>query len=222
MTCTLVGCAQTLTRKQLGRGSRYCSYTCMGLARRHPHAPRPTHCKVYATPLTWAQARIGEHCSIGCAMRTRHGTPAPDRTACSACGHPLTRKQRWRRRTFCSKACAKAIAHQARPDILRKGQARLKVVSRERFVQRLRAFLLACPSKPLAGQKGWRNGWSAARRQALAVGAVRREGRFTAAHRAVVSQTAAAAPTKAEAYRRCYQAAWAACWRIYVRRWVAA
>lgn len=151
-------------------------------------------------------------------MRTRHGTPAPDRTTCAACRSPLTREQQWRRRTFCSKSCAKTTEYLARPEVLTKGQQRLKAVGRARFVERLRAFLLACPSNALAGRKGWRNGWSAAWRQARLSGAVRRPGRFTATHRATVRALAAAAPTKAEAYRRCYQAAWAACWRLFERR----
>lgn len=219
MTCVRPGCDQALTQKQVWTGTRFCSRTCMGLARRHPtDGPRPTHCRVCATPLTWAQARAGEHCSIRCAMRTRHGRPAHDRTTCAACDGPLSRRQRWRRRTFCSKSCAKTTEHQQRPEVLAKGQAVLRTWTRAQFVGRLRAFLLACPSREAAGRRGWKNGWGAARRQAIADGCRRGHGTHTRAHRAEVVRVSAAAPSKAEAYRRCYAAAWAAAWRVYRAR----
>jgi hypothetical protein len=147
-----------------------------------------------------------------CVMRTRHGTPAPTRTHCQHCGGPLSRRQQWRRREFCSKGCAKAAYWQRHPDkvadALAGGWARM----RRAFVARLRAFL-ATATKPDAGRRGWRNGWECARGRAVRAGYARPPVRKERAHVARCAALAAAAPTAAEAYRRCYAEAYHACWR---------
>lgn len=218
--CARPGCGVALTAVQVARGQRFHSRPCHGLARRQPVAGRvvPTHCRVCSTPLTWAQARRGEHCSLRCVMRTRHGTAAPTRTHCANCDQPLTRRQRWRRRDYCSRACAKAAEWRRRPDIKARAVANAHATLRRAFIRRLRAFLQACPTQTAAGARGFRNGWGAARRRARAAGHPQPRHTQDRSHRARIATIAAAAPSKAEAYRRCYTEAYARAWVKYAGR----
>lgn len=206
MTCAREGCGVALTPRQIGRGARFHSRPCHGLARRQVPVGRtvPTHCRVCSTRLTWAQARRGEHCSLRCVMRTRHGTAAPTRTHCANCDGPLTRRQRWRRRAYCSKGCAKSAEWRRRPDVkaraIRHGHATL----RRRYVQRLRAFFLAGPTLAAAVERGFRVGYQVAvarmRRRGLVPTSRAARARYAARRREVV----AAGGTAAGAYRAAY------------------
>jgi hypothetical protein len=151
-------------------------------------------------------------------MRTRHGTAAPTRTHCAHCDGPLTRRQVWRRRTHCSKACAKAAEWRRRPDVVAKAVARSQAVIRQAFVRRLRAFLLACPSPLAAGRRGYTNGWGAARRRALAAGHPQPRRTKNPRRSQVIADLVVDVASKADAYRGCYAEGWAQAWLHYAGR----
>jgi len=219
VTCARPGCGVTLTAAQVARGSAFHSRGCHGLARRQPVVGRvvPTDCRVCSTPLTWAQARRGEHCSVRCVMRTRHGTAAPTRTHCANCDGPLTRRQRWRRRTYCSKACVKAAEWRRCPDRAARAMATAHATLRRAFVQRLRVFLAT--ATPLqAGQRGYHNGFGAARRRALAAGYPAPRRTKNRLRPALIAGLVAGAASPADAYRQCYAEGYAQAWVYFAGR----
>lgn len=219
--CQRPACGQPLTAKQIGRGQTYCSRACFAEVRRvRPRSTRST-CRACSKALSRRHISDGAaHCSIRCAMRTRHGRPSPTVTACAWCDTALTRRQRWRRRTYCSRACAKAAEWKARPEIKRRAVAASMATQRRRHLERLRAFLQACPDRETAGARGWFTGWSVAARRVRQSGVTLRYAHRD--RRGRIAEIAASAASRADAYRRCYAAAYAFCWQVYTGRTPAA
>lgn len=150
-------------------------------------------------------------------MVTVHGPSRPARTTCAlaACGGPLTRRQQWRRRDYCTKGCAKAAYWQRHPAAWQRITANSKAVQRRNYVTRLRAFLrTASPAQAVA-----RGFWTGYR---VGAGRMRREGQPRTARRAnpaaravLMARLVAAATTKGEAYRAGYQAGYEAALAAY-------
>lgn len=213
VTCGRPDCATPLTARQLGQGTRFCSRWCHAQTRRLRAASTVTACRRCGKSLSTVQRqRRNGHCSIRCSMRTRHGRPAHTRTRCADCNSPLTRQQIWRRRSWCSKACTKRAEWARRPELKARAVAASQAIQRRRYIVRLRAFL-ATATPDLAGAKGWRNGWAVATRRARVRGIDSPRppyGSSVALRRAIV----AAAPSVAEAYRRCYAAAYTRAWAL--------
>lgn len=91
---------------------------------------------------------------------------------------------------------------------------------RRRHLERLRAFLQACPDRETAGARGWFTGWSVAARRVRQSGVTLRYAHRD--RRGRIAEIAASAASRADAYRRCYAAAYAFCWQVYTGRTPAA
>ncbi len=87
------------------------------------------------------------------------------RTACRCCGGPLTHGQQVRRRTYCSRSCAKEQYHSDHPEkAVEFGKRSWAKVGREKFIARLKAALTDCHSRAEAYRRGYKNGYAAKQR----------------------------------------------------------
>lgn len=79
---------------------------------------------------------------------------------CKWCGVPLKPQQRWRRRTYCSRSCAKTAFHADHPDAARRaGQLSYAKVGRKKYIERLKTALAGCKSLGEAYRRGYSNGY---------------------------------------------------------------
>lgn len=150
-------------------------------------------------------------------MVMTHGPLSHARTTCAyaLCGGPLTRRQRWRRRDYCTKGCAKAAYWQQHPGAWQRITANSRAAQRRHYVERLRTFLQTA-SVAQAAARGFWVGYR------VGAGRMRREGRPRTARRAnpaaraaLLARLVAAATTKGEAYRNGYQAGYDAALAAY-------
>jgi hypothetical protein len=84
------------------------------------------------------------------------------RTACRWCTAPLSAKQIMRRKTYCSRSCAKTHWHAMHPDGARRAFAKGWATNRQRFIERLRVTLKSCKTLGDAYRLGHHNGYTLA------------------------------------------------------------
>lgn len=82
------------------------------------------------------------------------------RTTCSWCKGPLTHRQQVRRRSFCSRSCAKSNYHAEHPQKARElGHRSWLKSGRAKYVERLKVALGQCKTLGDAYRRGYSNGY---------------------------------------------------------------
>ena len=82
------------------------------------------------------------------------------RSTCAWCEGPLTRRQQVRRRSFCSRSCAKTNYHADLQQTARElGQRSWATVGRARYIERLKVALAQCKTLGDAYRRGYVNGY---------------------------------------------------------------
>lgn len=84
----------------------------------------------------------------------------PRRTTCRWCTGPLTLAQMMRRRTYCSRSCAKSQFHAMHPDAAPKAGAAAAKAHRAQYIARLKRTLEECKTLGEAYRRGYYTGYT--------------------------------------------------------------